>query len=212
MQNPVLYYVTDPMCAWCYGFTPVVRRLWALWRGRLTVNVVVGGLNPYAEEPLQREDRERLAVSWHRVQERTFLPFDYRFFLQKDFVYNTEPACRALLCARHLRPMLTLEILRALHSAFYADCQDITNTQVLVNIMRMFGIQEGLFLTLFESEEMMRQTEEEFRFAADLGVSNFPSTYWQGNNGPVLLTKGYCDLLELEDRLLEQMQQFDFRT
>jgi putative protein-disulfide isomerase len=206
-HSPVLLYVTNPMCAWCYGFTPVIRRLQALWRGRLQVRVLLGDLQAYATEPLQHEEKERLAVSWNRVQERTNLPFNYQFFLQSGYVYNTEPACRALLCVRLLRPVLTLEVLRALHSAFYADGLDITDTKVLVQVVRLFGISENLFLTLFESDEIMNQMEEEFAYVHSIGASNFPSVFLDDMHGAERLTKGFCNLDELEQQLIGQLQR-----
>ncbi|NDK56591.1 DsbA family protein [Pontibacter fetidus] len=204
-NTPTILYVTNPMCSWCYGFTQVVRRLAALWRGRLQVQVQLGNLQAYATEPLQREERERLATSWHWVQQRTHLPFDFRFFLQKHYVFDTEPACRALLCMRLLRPVLTLEVLRALHSAFFADGLDLTDTAVLTNIARMFGVSENLFLTLFESEEVMQQLDEEFEAVARLGATNFPSVFLQTRQGVELVSKGFCQLDELEQRLLSHL-------
>ncbi|WP_461492001.1 DsbA family protein [Pontibacter sp. HJ8] len=194
------------MCAWCYGFTHVIRRLRALWHGRLTVEVIAGGLNPYAQEPITREEKERLAVSWHRVQERTSLPFNYGLFLNREFVYNTEPAARALHVVRRLRPALSLEVLRALHSAFYADGLNLTDPLVLAQVIRPFGIKENLFFTLFEAEDLIEETEKEFEFAQMIGVTNFPSVFVEGGMGPELLVKGFCQLDELEGRLLQHLE------
>ena len=205
-DSPTLIYVTNPMCAWCYGFTAVVRRLRALWQGKLRVQVLFGDLHAYADSPLQQHEKDQLAVSWHRVQERTFLPFDYRFFKQQDFVYNTEPACRALLCVRLLRPVLTLEVLRAMHSAFYADGMDLRNPGVLARIVSMFGISENLFLTLFESEEIMQQMEDEFGYVNDIGADTFPSVFLLTNHGIEQIAKGYIELYELEQRILTVME------
>ncbi|GGK56252.1 DsbA family protein [Rufibacter glacialis] len=204
--NPLLLYVTDPMCAWCYGFTPVIRRLNALWFGRLTVQVLVGGLNPYAHDPLSAPERDKLAVNWHRSQRKSLLPFDYSFFLQKDAQYDTEPACRALLTVRHLRPGLSLEVLRALHSAFFADGLDLSNTRVLVEVLRPFGIPENLFLAVFETDEIYRQTQEEFQLVEQMGVSTLPSVYLDHAQGPRLISRGFCELPELEERLLQALQ------
>lgn len=206
-QKPVLYYITNPMCAWCYGFTPTIRRLWGLWQGHLEVKVLFGNLQAFATEPLRQEEKERLALSWHRVQERTSLPFDYRFFTQKEYIYDTEPACRALLAIKLLRPTLTLEVLRAFHSAFYADGRDLTNLQVLINLVKLFGISENLFLTLFESDEIMAQMEEEFLQVEQMGATSYPSVYIQSTQGAELLMEGLGEFRELEERLLQRLRQ-----
>nr|WP_255478540.1 DsbA family protein [Rufibacter sp. XAAS-G3-1] len=179
------------MCAWCYGFTPVIRRLKALWVGRLSVQVLVGSLNPYAQSPLASAEKDKIAVSWHRAQGKSHLPFDYSFFLRQDAIYDTEPACRALLTVRHLRPGLSLEDLRALHSAFYAGGRDITNTHVLVEVVRPFGIPENLFLAVFETNEIYRQTQEEFQLVERMGVSTLPSVYLDHPQGPRLISRGF---------------------
>jgi len=202
----MLLYITNPMCAWCYGFTPVVRRLRALWYGRLNVQVLFGDLHAHMTEPIQQQDKVNLAGSWHRVQEEAFLPFDYRFFTQRSFIYNTEPACRALLCVRLLRPVLALEVLRAFHSAFYADGLDLKDTAVLVHLVGLFGIKENLFLTLFESEEIMRQMEEEFDYINSIGATTFPSIYVQTGQGLEKILHGYVPLDELEQRLLQALE------
>ncbi|ALI99920.1 DsbA family protein [Rufibacter tibetensis] len=205
-ENPLLLYVTDPMCAWCYGFTPVVRRLKALWYGRLSVQVLVGGLNPYAQDALAPADKDKLAVNWHRSQRKSNLPFDYSFFLQRDTIYDTEPACRALLTVRHLRPGLSLEVLRALHSAFFADGLDISDPHVLVEVLRPFGIPENLFLAVFETDEIYHQTQEEFQMVTQMGATTLPSVYLDHAQGPRLISRGFCELPELEERLLQALQ------
>lgn len=204
---PTLIYVTNPMCPWCYGFTPVLRRLRALWHGRLNVQVLLGDMYAHAREPLPIEEKSKHAVSWHRIQELTFQPFDYRFFKRRDFVYNTEPACRALLCVRLLRPKLMLEVLRAFHSAFFADGLDLKDVEVLIRIVSLFGIKENLFMALFESEEVMRQMEEEFSYVDSIGAATFPSVLLQTRQGIDKLVHGYVPLDQLEQRLLQVLEQ-----
>lgn len=204
-HTPTVFYVTNPMCAWCYAFTGIVRRLAALWRGRLQVQVLVGDLHAFATKPLMQEEKQRLAISWHRVQERTLLPFNYKLFTEENFVYRTEPVCRALLCVRLLRPVLTLEVLRAFHSAFYADGINISSETELIKLVRLFGISENLFLTLYESDEVTDQLENEFELVTEMGATGFPSLFLQTRYGTEMLTNGYCELRELEQRLLQQL-------
>ena len=46
-----LIYVMDPMCSWCYGFAPVIKRLVAEQEGTLQFKLVMGGLRPGTEKP-----------------------------------------------------------------------------------------------------------------------------------------------------------------
>lgn len=170
------------------------------------MQVLVGGLRPYVQEALTELEKDQLAITWHRAQQKCQLPFNYKFFLQQELVYDTEPACRALLTVRHLRPGLSLEVLRALHSAFYADGRDISQPEVLVEVVRPFGISENLFLAVFETEEIFRQTQQEFQAVQRFGVSTLPSIYLAHAKGPRLISRGFCTLPELEDRLLQAFE------
>ena len=40
---PHFIYFADPMCSWCYGFSPVMGALARQFEGRLPVRVVMGG-------------------------------------------------------------------------------------------------------------------------------------------------------------------------
>src|SRR6516164_6627574 len=43
-MNPFLIYCYDAYCGWCYGFSPVIRRIVGEFRGRLPVEVLSGGM------------------------------------------------------------------------------------------------------------------------------------------------------------------------
>ena len=44
MSHRFLVYFADPMCSWCYGFSPVIREIADHFGERLPVEVVMGGL------------------------------------------------------------------------------------------------------------------------------------------------------------------------
>ena len=44
MDGPHLIYFTDPMCSWCYGFSPVIDEIRRAYGDALPIRVVMGGL------------------------------------------------------------------------------------------------------------------------------------------------------------------------
>ena len=46
MQTPRLIYFADPMCSWCYGFSPVIAQIRQTFGRALPIEVVMGGLRP----------------------------------------------------------------------------------------------------------------------------------------------------------------------
>jgi len=61
-----LLYFADPMCSWCYGFGPELRKLLAA-RPDLQLELVMGGLRPFNRDPMSDAFREMLASHWQHV-------------------------------------------------------------------------------------------------------------------------------------------------
>jgi putative protein-disulfide isomerase len=102
MSELRLVYLADPMCSWCYGFSPVITALAERFEGRLGLQVVVGGLRAGNTAPMRAEDKDYIREAWTRVGAASGQPFDLSFFDREGFVYDTEPACRAVVTARRL--------------------------------------------------------------------------------------------------------------
>ncbi len=96
-QKQMLYFA-DPMCSWCWGFSPVITALAESHGDRLPIRPVMGGLKPGAEKPMNQSDKDEIKTHWEHVQEGTSQPFNFGFFERDGFIYDTEPACRARIC------------------------------------------------------------------------------------------------------------------
>ncbi|MEO8135858.1 MAG: DsbA family protein, partial [Betaproteobacteria bacterium] len=99
-----LVYFADPMCSWCYGFGPQLATLLERVSGRQPVNLelVMGGLRAYNTVVMDDTSKTVLLEHWTHVREASGLPFGDAAIHAHGFVYDTEPACRAVICARLL--------------------------------------------------------------------------------------------------------------
>lgn len=186
-----LIYVMDPMCSWCYGFAPVIRKTVEEQQAAMQFKLVMGGLRPGTEKPLEEQMKESIKQHWKDVDQVTGQPFDYTFFDRDDFVYDTEPACRAVVTMRYLKPEKEFEMAEAIQSAFYAKNNDVTNPEVLASIASQFDIAEEEFLEQFGSEEMQEKTKQDFVIARHLQATAFPSLYILNGTNIHLVSRGY---------------------
>src|ERR1700744_6137554 len=76
MTTPHLIYFSDPMCSWCYGFSPVIEDIRRTFGRALPVRVVMGGLRPGTETAMTEEAKLEIADHWTHVHEATGLPFN----------------------------------------------------------------------------------------------------------------------------------------
>jgi putative protein-disulfide isomerase len=202
-----LIYIADPMCSWCYGFGP---ELSTLMQGlpELSVDVVVGGLRPYNKEPMDEQLKSTLLTHWQKVAEKTGLPFVDDALTREGFIYNTEPACRAVVTARKLAPATTFAVFLAIQNAFYGAGLDITQSDVLTDVateaMTKAGVptDKAAFLEKFGSEEAIMATHDDFSLTQKWGISGFPTLVLESNGAYHLVTSGYIEM----PLLVEQLQ------
>ena len=68
-----LLYFADPMCSWCYGFSPVITELANHFAEQLPLRIVVGGLRAGNTQPMREKDREYIRDAW-TPRRRSFRP------------------------------------------------------------------------------------------------------------------------------------------
>ena len=175
MNPPLLWYFADPMCSWCWGFSPVIETLRDETRKRMKVALVLGGLRPGETAPMTAAGREDILHHWHQVHERTGQPFRFEGALPDGFVYDTEPASRAVAAIGGIKPALIFPLFKAIQSAFYAEGRDVTQADVLTKLAAGLGVEATRFRSAFDSDEARARTRAHFRQARQAGVRGFPT-------------------------------------
>ncbi len=187
MNEPVLWYFADPMCSWCWGFSPVIERLKAHYTPQVNVALVLGGLRPFTREPLTESVRQEILHHWHQVHSMTGQSFSFDGAMPPGFVYDTEPPSRAVVAAAGLNGEITFDYFKALQRAFYVAQQDITQESVLLEVLKCFLGDEGeqqsslqnRFLQILNSDSCRKKTEANFQKSRQFGVRGFPTLILQ---------------------------------
>ncbi len=197
-----LVYFADPMCSWCYGFSPVIAALAERFEDRLPLDLVMGGLRAGNTEPMRAKDKELIRNSWTRVGAATGQPFDLSFFDRASFVYDTEPACRAVVTARRLVPRMALPFMARVQQAFYAENRDMTAADEIAEVAEEAGFDRTGFDAAFTAGETRNETFRDFLTAEALGIRGFPTLIaGSEDKGYALLTNGYRPLENLAEPL-----------
>ncbi len=200
---PILWYFADPMCSWCWGFAPVMQALRDAYRERLQFALMLGGLRPGTQASMTAALRAEILHHWHAVAERTGQPFVFDGALPEGFVYDTEPACRAVVAVGELAPAVIFDYFHSVQHAFYAEGRDVTQATVLTDLAQRHGIGAATFLVCFESPAVQRKTRAHFERTRARGVRAFPTVVLQREAEQALLSTGYRPLAELQP-LIEQ--------
>lgn len=186
-----LIYFADPMCSWCWGFSDVIQKITKDFSSQLPVRVIMGGLYAGASKPLDRATKESIREHWQHVAELSGALFDYSFFDREPFIYNTEPACRAIVIVQQHEPASTIAFLKHLQEAFYRYNRDTTDREVLFEEAGKFGFNPKKFADQFDEDEIISETRTHFAITKQVGVTGFPTLLAVDDAGQYTITSGY---------------------
>ena len=197
-----LLYFADPMCSWCYGFGPVMS---AFTRSHpeLKLTLVMGGLRPYTEAPMLSAQKNQIRQHWQHVAEASGQPFNDALLMRTGFIYDTEPASRAVVTARWMQHADLLTFLEALSAAFYRDARDITNANILADVAAENGLDRPAFLSALESDEMRNAVKKDFSISQSLGVQGFPTLCAGRGDQLHMINNGYASAEMIEERFTQ---------
>lgn len=202
-----LIYIADPMCSWCYGFGPELN---ALVDGLqdVPVDIVLGGLRPYTSEPMDAAQKAEIVSHWRKVADSSGLSFVGTALNDEDFIYDTEPACRAVVSARLLAQHAALDVFHAIQHGFYAKGLNTTRADVLARLSvaalnaNGVDIDEATFLQTWAAEETIAATHADFLLTQRWGVRGFPTLVLERAGELHLVSSGFTRT----EQLVEQLQ------
>jgi putative protein-disulfide isomerase len=210
-----LIYIADPMCSWCYGFGPELSGLLDALPGT-AVEIVVGGLRAYNTQVMDQALKTTLLSHWRHVEQASGLPFSESGLARAGFIYDTEPACRAVVAARMLRlelsPSAPLNAFHAIQRAFYAQGLDVTRGDVLAEMASTAVAESGgqidaaAFRAVWAAEETKAATRNDFAQAQRWGVSGFPTLILEREQALNLVTSGYTSTAVMLERIRPMLQ------
>ncbi|HEV7777040.1 MAG TPA: hypothetical protein VGO76_09250 [Luteibacter sp.] len=201
-------FVADPMCSWCYGFG---KELTALRESfpEVALDVVVGGLRAGDTHVMTDADKQMRLGHWTRVENASGLPFNREALTARNgFVYDTEPACRAVVTARLLEPTADqLAIFRAIQHGFYAVGEDTTDGVSLAKLGSRELVRQGYttteeaFLKAWQSQESINAARADFVQARRWGISSFPTLLMSRDEEIFNISPGYASVDALRPRV-----------
>ena len=142
----VLY---DPLCGWCYGATPALRRLVGIAGVHMEL-VPTGLFSGDGARPMDAGFAEYAWANDQRIEQLTGQRFSNRYRTAVLGAQGTKldsgPATMALTAAALASPGRELDALEAIQAARYVEGRDVTALDVLVDILRSLGLEEAATL------------------------------------------------------------------
>lgn len=209
-----LIYCYDAYCGWCYGFSPVMKKIAAEYAGKLDIEVLSGGMMTGENAMPIEKIGPYIQNAYSRVEELTGIKFGEDFLWhvfhpgQSDWVMNSEKPAIALCIAKELFPERQLDFATDLQLALNAEGRDLDDDEAYRHLLEKYSIDPDSFYLKLKSGEYRDQAYYEFSLCRQLQVTGFPSVFIQtADLRFVMVARGYTDYetlkLRIENVLLE---------
>lgn len=208
-ELPILYYVHDPMCSWCWGFRPVWLELQEKLEDKVTVQYVLGGLAPDSTLPMPVEMQNTIRSTWQTIQQE--IPgtkFNYDFWSSCQPRRSTYPSCRAVIACKMQRPDLEKEMLLAIQQAYYLEAKNPSDDKVLIQLAKETGLNVETFIADFKSDACRDALDNEIQFARKLYASSFPSLIIVKGESASNIQIDYNSSVKIFQRIIQKLNAF----
>ncbi len=203
---PVLYYVHDPMCSWCWGFRSTWLQLQKKLNNKVTIKYIVGGLAPDTDLAMSVAMQELIQNTWKKIQQE--IPgteFNYDFWTSCQPRRSTYPACRAIIACKMQRPDLEKEMLLAIQQAYYLNARNPSDNDVLVQVAKTVGLDPEIFVRDINSEVCQKLFEDELRLVKELYVNSFPALVLSYEKNDSAITINYNDSGHMYQQIIDKI-------
>jgi len=175
-----LYYVHDPMCSWCWGFAPVLKKLLLELPHDIEVQRVLGGLAVDTDEPMPKGMQTMLQETWRQIETKiSGTKFNFDFWTQCRPRRSTYPACRAVIAAREQGEEFDEAMTTAIQKAYYQQTRNPSDTDTLIALAGELGLDENRFKQDLLSDQTQQQLKREIESSRELHAESFPSLVLQ---------------------------------
>ena len=175
-MQPILYYVHDPMCSWCWGFSRTLNELLASLPDEIEVRRLLGGLAPDTDSPMPVSMQQHIKNNWTRIEDTIpDVKFNFDFWAKNSPRRSTYPACRAVIAARQQGEEKDILMTKAIQKAYYKQARNPSNDITLIELAGELNLSVEKFKKDLNSDETHEKLIEEINMAREIYADSFPN-------------------------------------
>ena len=210
-EKPQIIYVFDPLCGWCYGFSPVMKQAYDTFKEKADFKVITGGMIIGDQIGPIGNIAQFLKGATARVTERTGARFS-SLFLDTILTEGTqlltsmEPSIAVQICKQE-KPERLFEFMSELHKDIYIMGLQTAIPSDYGRLAMNMGFDKNKFINNMQDKEYKELALADFAEASRLNIQSYPAVLLRNKGVYKELTRGYRNWEELENILNEELKQ-----
>lgn len=210
-EKPTLIYVFDPLCGWCYGFSPVMQRVYDTYKDKANFEVVTGGMITGDEVgPIGKISpflkKATAQVTQHTGAEFSSLFLDTIITEGTQILTSMEPSIAIQICKSE-KPDSIFSFISALHKDIYINGLKTAIPKDYGRLAEIMGFNPKIFINNVQNKTYIDKAKKDFEYAGSLGVDSYPALLIRSKQGIKVITKGFLHWNQLSFMLEQEFQQ-----
>lgn len=207
-MTPTIIYCYDAYCGWCYGFSPVIKRIADEYRDKFVFEVLSGGMIITDTPRHIGATAKYISEAYKRVEEYSGVKFgpDYLWHIfnpdRSDWFPSSEKPAIALCVFKDYYPDRQVEFAADLQYALHFEGRDLCDDEAYRHLLEKYTLPAEEFYTKLKEDSYKEKAYYEFALCKQLQVTGFPALLMQASETKFfLLARGYTDYDTLKERM-----------
>ncbi|MEY2917158.1 MAG: hypothetical protein RIS73_872 [Bacteroidota bacterium] len=207
-MTPIIIYCYDAYCGWCYGFSPVIKKITDAYKDKISVEVLSGGMMIGESRMPIEKIGPYIQSTYKRVEELTGIQFGADFLWhinnpdKSDWVMSSEKPAIALCIFKEYYPDQQVDFAADLQYALNYEGRDLDDDEAYRHLLEKYNLPAAEFYSKLKTEEFKEKAYYEFALCKQLNATSFPQVILQTDeNKFYLLAKGFTAYEDVKERI-----------
>lgn len=207
-MKPTIIYCYDAYCGWCYGFSPIIKKIAEDYKDTLDIEVLSGGMMIGDDIMPIEKIGPYIQTAYKRVEELSGIKFGEDFLWhinnpdKSDWIMNSEKAAIALCILKDYYPERQLEFATDLQYALNYEGRDLDDNEAYRHLLDKYNIQPEAFYNKLSNAEYKEMAYYEFALMKQLQVNGYPTVFIQTAELKFdMVARGFTDYETLKARI-----------
>jgi putative protein-disulfide isomerase len=180
-QKPTILYVYDIMCGWCYGFSPVINRLYEEYNEIIDFETISGGMVTGDRiGPLSSSMSSYIKDAYKTIESRMNVEFGENYINNLDnleVLQTSIPGSKLMTAFKSFDTKKSVPFAHELQNAIFFEGVEPSNTEQLLYSCNSFGVDKNKLLAIAKSDKVDPVMNHDFELSRRLGVTGFPTVF-----------------------------------
>jgi len=210
-MNHEIIYLYDPLCGWCYGFSPVIRALRDQIGKDIPFTALAGGMVTGERVGPVGQVAPYIKTAFKRVEDLSGVRFGGKFLEMMETggatIFDSEPPSRAAYILKDAYPDAAIDIAHGVQDIIYKEGQNPNLATSYHKLASGLGMDTANFDEHFESHGYRLAIQDEFTLVKRFGVTGFPTVVYRNKEQYYLVSNGFTELEALNNALKAIQQE-----